>query len=358
VRILVVTTRLRARTGAELHVAEVSAELARRGHDVTVLAGLLGPLADETRAAGVSVTQRLRATPRPDVVYGHAVLDTAWTLAHHREAPGVLLEHSHELRYVPGAFVGSIRRYFGVSAVCVDALVAAGAPPDRTALLPNFVDTEGFPPRPPLPDIPVRALVFSNYAATGNHLEAVREACRRASLHLDVVGAGVGRVVERPESLLPAYDLVFAKGRAAIEALAVGCAVVLCDFAGVGPMVTTADYDRLRPMNFGFEALTRPHDPETIVDEIRRFDRVDAEAVHRAVRADASLATHVDRLEQVFAAVVAEPRGTAPSRHRDRARIATITELRRGWSRVPATWQHRLRTVSGRARRVLGARET
>ena len=36
------------------------------------------------------------------------------------------------------------------------------------------------------------------------------------------------------------YDLVFAKARCALEAMAVGAAVVLCDTHGLGPMVTSA----------------------------------------------------------------------------------------------------------------------
>ena len=50
----------------------------------------------------------------------------------------------------------------------------------------------------------------------------------------------------QPERVLGRYDIVFAKAKAAMEAMAVGAAVVLCDFGGVGPMVTWADFDRLR----------------------------------------------------------------------------------------------------------------
>ena len=55
--------------------------------------------------------------------------------------------------------------------------------------------------------------------------------------------------------MLGQYDIVFAKARCALEALAVGNAVVLCDTVGVGPMVTTGEVDRLRRLNFGVRAL-------------------------------------------------------------------------------------------------------
>ena len=40
--------------------------------------------------------------------------------------------------------------------------------------------------------------------------------------------------------------------------MCVGCAVVLCDFAGVGPMVPPERFDELRPMNFGGGVLIQP----------------------------------------------------------------------------------------------------
>jgi hypothetical protein len=64
--------------------------------------------------------------------------------------------------------------------------------------------------------------------------------------------AGAGSATRwPPEGLLPHYDLVFAKGRCALEALAVGAAVVLCDASGLGPLVTAAELDGLRARNFG-----------------------------------------------------------------------------------------------------------
>ncbi len=55
------------------------------------------------------------------------------------------------------------------------------------------------------------------------------EACRRTQLTLDVIGAESGSVSTRPQDVLGQYDMVFAKARCALEALAVGSAVVLCD---------------------------------------------------------------------------------------------------------------------------------
>ena len=100
----------------------------------------------------------------------------------------------------------------------------------------NAVDLSRFIPRPPLPDRPLGAAVFSNYASRWTHLPAIEEACSTLGIPLDVIGKAFGTETQKPEELLPKYDLVFAKARCALEAMATGCAVVLCDFAGLGSM--------------------------------------------------------------------------------------------------------------------------
>ena len=67
---------------------------------------------------------------------------------------------------------------------------------------------------------------MSNAATNDGYARAIAAACHAAGITLDVVGGAAGRVSDAPEHLLPAYDIVFAKGRTALEALAVGCATV------------------------------------------------------------------------------------------------------------------------------------
>src|SRR6185295_13592855 len=132
------------------------------------------------------------------------------------------------------------------------------------------------------------------------HLPVVREACQEANLELDVVGSGRQSATGEPEKILGQYDLVFAKARCALEALAVGSAVVLCDAGGVGPMVTLAELDSLRPLNFGIRALSKPLNTGTLVREINRYDSEDAAEVCRRIRADAGLDFVVDELIALY----------------------------------------------------------
>ncbi len=156
------------------------------------------------------------------------------------------------------------------------------------------------------PPRPTRALVFSNYATANTQLPAIESACRQLNVPLDVVGRGVGRISDNPEQLLAEYDLVFAVGKAALEAMAVGAAVVLCDFGGLGPMVTADDFDRLRSLNFGLAALVDARTPEGVVLQVNKYDPVEAGRVRDLVRSRCALERAVGDLVAVYERVIEE----------------------------------------------------
>jgi hypothetical protein len=206
---------------------------------------------------------------------------------------------------------------------CRERLVyEAGIPEDRVRVMLNAVDLNRFLPRGPLPPRPRRALLFSNSAREHNYLRVVREACARLGLALDVVGQGVGKSCARPEEVLGRYDLVFAKARCALEALAVGTAVVLCDQGGVGPLVRAENLGRLRRLNLGRRTLDQPHRVGVLLREIGAYDARDALEVSRRVRAGAGLDAAVDALVALYREVIAEQRGRPPAPAEDELRAA------------------------------------
>jgi len=200
-----------------------------------------------------------------------------------------------------------LRRCIAVDHTCRDWLIGQRRIPGaQVRVVFNAVDTHRFVARGPLPSRPARAAVFSNYATENSYLGVVREACARLGLSLDAIGSGVGNVSARPESILGQYDLVFAKARCALEALAVGASVMLCDKMGMGPLVSTRNYDRFRQLNFGRRALQEPHRPEWIVDQVSRYDPADALEVSRRIRAEGTLDHAVERLVTLYREVMDE----------------------------------------------------
>jgi hypothetical protein len=203
----------------------------------------------------------------------------------------------------------AVTRYVAVDEVCVDRLVREeGIAAERVELLLNFVDLDRFRPRPPLPPSPARALVLSNSAGVDGYARVVAAACESAGIPLDVVGAARGNASDAPEALLAGYDLVFAKGRTALEALAVGCATVVADWAGAGPLVTPDNYERLRRRNFGIRELQHAHDAAWYREQIGRYSSGAAAEVSRRVREEAGMPAAIDRLLAIYEAVMAAPR--------------------------------------------------
>ena len=258
ISVLFTNNALGPRAGSETYVRDVALALLRRGHRPMAFSLVLGDVAAELRRATVPVVDDLsRLGEPPDVIHGHHHLETLIAALAFPATPVVNFCHG----WIPWEEMPlhhpAVRRYVAVDEVCVDRLVREEgiAARRRSSSCLNFVDLSRFRPRPPLPPRPARALVLSNSATPDGYARAIAAACEDAGIALDIVGAATGNTSDTPESLLPAYDLVFAKGRTVLEALAVGCATVLADAAGAGPLVTPANYEVLRARNFGIREL-------------------------------------------------------------------------------------------------------
>ena len=304
-RVVITNVGLTTRTGTELYVYDLARALLDRGHTPIAYSTELGELARDMRNRTIPVVDDLKMISiRPDIIHGHHNCETMTALLHFSRVPAVYFIHDNlALHDVPPQFP-RILRYVAVDHTCRDRLVFEyGIPENRVSVLLNFVDLKRFKPRSPLPLRPRRAAVFSH---NPEHLDAVREACASAGLALDVIGHAAGKPSTAPESLLGNYDIVFAKARAALEAMAVGAAVILCDRAGLGPMVTTNELNELRRFNFGHRTLSAPIDSNLIGKEIARYDPVDAAQVASRIRLTAGLDLALDELINLYNEVIAE----------------------------------------------------
>ena len=344
-RILFTNITLASRTGTEVYIKEAALGLLRRGHTPLVYSPDLGEIAAEIRAATIPVVDDLsKLGAPPDVIHGHHHQQAMTAFLHFPGVPGIFTTHDWTIWHdAPPAFP-RIRRYVAVDWTNRDrVLFAHGIPEERVRVVLNWANLEKFPPRGPLPERPRRALVFSNYARGDTHLPAVQEACRRAGLSLDVVGSGVGRSLANPGAVVAEYDLVFAKAKCALEALAVGTAVVLCDYRGLGQMVTSAELGALRRLNLGLRTLRQPLVPELILREIERYDARDAAEVSRQVREEAGLEPALDRLIALYEEVIGEHQRQRPANAGD---IAEESRAAAVYLRDWAGWTPHLRSLA------------
>ena len=283
-RVLITNLSLSGRTGTETYTRDLALALRAFGHEPHVYSPRLGKLAEELRREGVSVWDNLSAVPKPDIIHGHHSVPSTLAVLRFPGTPAVFVCHDAKAWHDEAPRLSAIQAYVAVDYLCRDRLKADGIPEHRISVIGNAVDLDRFPRRGPLPPRPNRALLFSNYANEQTHLPAVRHACTQAGVELDVRGYGVGNVCEHPEALLGQYDIVFAKARCAMEAMACGAAVILCGAEGAGELVTGARFHALREYNFGRHVLQRPLAAEYLLGQIRGYDPVAAAEVTELAR--------------------------------------------------------------------------
>lgn len=301
-RVLLTNNTLDQRAGTELYVRDVAVGLRRAGHQPICFTLEPGEVAREIQAAGVPVIDDLRLleTP-PEVIHGHHRVETTLAALAFPRTPVVSFCHGPRVWPEAPCRMPNVVVWVAVDESCRERLVGQeGIDPRRVGILRNFVDLERFPVRAPLPERPRRALIFSNAADDHNYAAVIRGVCERRGIAVETAGLKSGRSVAQPGELLRRHDLVFAKGRAALEALAAGCAVIVCDFYGAGGFVGPAEYEFCRRFNFGVATMTRAVTPEIIDHEISRYACEAAREVCRRVRAEAGLDQALGRLVSLY----------------------------------------------------------
>lgn len=359
--ILLTNRVLSGRSGTELYMRDVALGLRRRGHDPMVYSPELGPIADELSAAGLPVVDDCNRLPQtPALIHGHHHVGTMTALLAFPRARGIFVSHDAVAWHDEPPRFPRLLAYVAVDELNRARVArATGLPPGSITLIRNGIDLKRFTPRPPLPLRPRRALFFSNYAdeREGGALPAIREACRRAGLDLVIWGRAIGNSVERPEARIGEFDLVFGKARCALEAMAVGAAVVLCDFAGSGPLVTAAEYAVLRAQNFGRAVLQPPFSAERLLAEIARYDAADAAQVSALCREDAGLEGMLDRLVSLYESVLQTP--LADDADMLAAELRAAADYLQRWGRMESAWEEngQMREALSAARAALEAAE-
>lgn len=301
-RILMTNNTLDQPAGSELYLRDLALSLMRRGHFPVAYSQSLGPVADRLRAATIPVVDDLRdLSAVPDVIHGQHHLETMTAALRFPQVPVNYTCHGWiPWQEWPPVFP-NILHYVAVDDLCRERLLtSAGVPADQISVLHNFVDLDRFRKVRNLPDKPKSALVFSNSAAQVP--KAIRDACTRMGIErVDIVGQNSGRSAAHPETILADYDVVFAKARAAIEAMASGCAVVVMDYGQLGGLVSSSNLQSMRGLNFGIRTLQNQllHQ-DKIERELERYDASDARAVTQWIRANAGLEAAVDRWLEIY----------------------------------------------------------
>ncbi len=362
-RVLIATITLAGGTGTAVYTRDLALALLRRGHLPIVYASQTGSLAEELRHATIPVVTDLddMAAP-PDVIHGPHQFETLAALTRFPRVPALFVCHDGLTWHSIPPVGPRIGLYVAVDRNCRDRMVFEhGISGQSIHLLTNPVDLQRFTRRSPLPPKPERALVFSNNAEEETWVKPVRAACESRGIALEIGGAAAGRPIDRPEEVLPHYDLVFAKARCAIEALAAGCAVIVCDTQGLAGLVTTSSLEAMRQLNFGARILRRAITATDLGGEIDRYDPADAAAVCERIRQSADSDLLADQFTFLYDELCARPPAEGDEMlavSRSLSRMATQLYAHVGTeqpasARPPVPRSALLRWLSRRLRRLL-----
>lgn len=310
VRILITQRALIQWAGTEMITIEIARELSRRGHDVAVFSPRIGPPSNLVLPSGVSVKSRLSEIPwRPDLIHGHHHLQAMAALSYFGEAPAIYCCHGAIPWPELAPVHPRIRKYVVMCEWLAPRLYAAsGISRDRIAVIPNFVNTARFSNVRRPSTRPAQALLFGGSGFSSDELLCLHRACTEQGLSLDKIGYPYGNPQERPEAFLPTYDLVFAIGKCAIEAIACGCAVIPIVPGLAGHLVNPDNFEKWAFSNFSPRYFTSAEQVSTewLRAELQCYSPEAVARVTAHVRETRTLTAAVDQLETVYAHAIGD----------------------------------------------------
>ena len=315
-KILLATYFLRAWTGSELFTATLARALAHRGHQVTVHAPMLGELGRQLAYDGLSVTGRLSDLVEAEFEVAHVhhnVVSLAVRAAFPR-LPMVMLLHGvlPDIERPPSADL-SLAKILGVSEEVVEHARTWNTHGTPTEIVRNFVDSQHWTAARPVGTRLRRVLVLSNdYPAEMRHI--VESACALVGVQSEHVG-----LPENPQhDVRPSIersDLVITQGRGVLEALAMERNVIVLGARGGDGFVDEQTFFEFRQRNFSGRTSGIRFTPESLAQEMARFDPELGPRLRALVRAEHEQDEIISRLEELYRQAAADnvaPREQVP----------------------------------------------
>ena len=340
-RIVIANHSLDFAGGIESYSTTVADQLQRTGHDVVIYAAEDGFTGTVARRMGLRVaTSEAWLPSEVDVVLAQDGAAALEMLEFRPTAPQIFFWHSDlfDLHLPPqlDCVTARIVTLWGGARRKAEAL-AVSAP---IVELAHPIDVERFKPRRPLRDHP-RAVALGNYL-TGERLRILERACELAGIELELWGLhSENGVTDRPEDAINSADIVFAKAKAAVEAMACGRAVFVFDAFGSDGWVTPDHYARLEASCFAGTGATQPVDEESIASALAAYSPAMGVANRDLAVANHSAIRHVAEVAKLAKEVAAEVDSIPPMRHEALPELARLTRV---------NWRHESRAFSADAR--------
>jgi hypothetical protein len=285
-------------------VFDMARALGGRGHTVGLSASAMsGRWRRQLIKHGIeAVDEAGQLTFRPQIIHGQHGVAIAACLQAFPECSVVQWIHDltdpldHPLRHP------NIAAHVAVDEARARRARDAGVEAANVHVIPNAVDLQRFALLPLEGNR--RALCIIKRAGLDETVPVIRRACERAGWQVTFRGTGVGDEIDDIAQAYVGHDLVITSGRTALEAVAMGRNVVVCDYGGYGGVVDGASWGRLRATNFGLNAMTGALQEDGLAGDLRQ---IDPEAGHRfgaAIRSSLDLEATAGTVEALYMRII------------------------------------------------------
>jgi hypothetical protein len=270
-QLALVTNALDGLGGTESYAITVAEQLERVGHGITLCAGETGRAAELARARGLRVVDSPLALPRDldaalvqDGPSAVALAEARPTVAqvYVAHAPGIELQ-------LPPPLAGGVAAVVVMNDRVEERIVSLPLQVEVVRLR-QPIDVKRFRSRSDVAAHPRRALVLSNYLY-GDRADAIETACARLGVECAIAGRH-GNRTERPEDAIAAVDVVIGYGRAALEGMACGRAVLVLDWFGGDGWVTAEKYPAIEADGFAGGATPAVTGLDRLTDELTSYE--------------------------------------------------------------------------------------
>jgi hypothetical protein len=307
-RILITQREMVHFGGTEMVTVEIAKELTVRGHDVVVFSPRLGEVCRLLWPGGVRAVSQLESVPwQPELIHGHHHLPAMAALARFESARAIYYSHGAKPWVEQPPLHQRIQNYVVMCEWMVKRFVAQLAlDPEHVSVVPNFVNVKRFSGVRVPPNKPAKALLYHVNGLSTVEFAKLKAGCSAFGITLDQIGPAFENIQTRPEMFLQLYDLVFASGKSALEAMAAGCAVMTLMGGKSGALVTIENFEEWAFVNFGPGFLQ----DATLIDEtwlrreLEKYSADDAAKVTAKVREERTLDGSVNKLEAIYQAAM------------------------------------------------------
>lgn len=308
--------------GTEVHLVTLAEQLQRLGHEVVVYAPELGPFADHALRRGIEVTDRVRDLPEDcDVTFAQDGIVVYELAERYPDAFAVFRICGDVADFQMPPQLNGIIDLIVVLSARYERVARASASRAPVVRLRIPIDSDRLVSLGPLGERPRRAVLLGNYLEREG---LVREAWEPAGIAVSRVGADT-QSYDVATALADA-DIVVAKSRAALDAMACGRAVYVLDVFGGDGWVTPELYPALEADTFAGQATGRVVDAATLAADLTQYRPSMGEANRDLVLQHHGARDHTIELLDAIGERPTEARGDAPLRE-----LGRLTALQWSW---------------------------